>query len=442
MAVTPPAPQRIVQPQRNPEVAERDTDTRPPRSRYRQVNGQRSSSGGIVDHWVTKDTRPQSMDYIQDPGRLSYIQGLQCVNSAKPQPVSAEAAAKEARKSMPNLMAIRNPSHAMRASPKAGPEYSQTYSGGAHAAHASSTFGYGGAFQPAYMRTKEEPRSHDRGFKLDDRSTTDSVHTTQTNSTGAAVSGLQSQQGSLHAVTPDEQTARQQYFEDTSAPRLQVVGSEGVYGAPERARDAMQAHQRNHSAPAPRVQPSSIVELDSTVSSNTIFVAKPPARPMMAEQHAARDGEASNQHEYDVRSALHTSPALPERGSLPASLVAGRPGMHAHRSSPNHTGHSDGPTPTFSTRHTNAYRYSSYAPSSTEVFEAFQNQGVAPIYKPYRPFVATDKLNRTDSLSSVYSPVHKRNASDIPNAKHDSITLTLAKEYQDLIGVQRGYMSD
>lgn len=93
MAVTPPVPQAPTPSHPKPRVSEQVSENKTPRSRYRNASGQRSSSDGTAEHGLARDARPQSMDRLQDPRRLVHIQGVQCMNSAKPQSISAVAAA-------------------------------------------------------------------------------------------------------------------------------------------------------------------------------------------------------------------------------------------------------------------------------------------------------------------------------------------------------------
>lgn len=366
MDITPPALQAPIQMQKNMCEPEQIINARSPRSRHRKVDGQRSSSSGAS----------------------GYVQGVQCVKSARPHSVSAVTAAKEARKSMPHLMTV-----------------------------------------------------------YDTPSGTDSAQTT---STGETVLGIQSQKGSLHSVSPEqEQTSRQQYFEDTNASsheRLHVIGSERVYGAHEKPREAKQVqveHQRHHSAPAVQKRTAPIFELDATTQPDVVFVAELPGNSVILpppEQHTTRNDGILCYRTGIRPSDVGASPTPLEHGSLPASLVAGRPGTNIQHSSINLPGPSDASNADFSTRQTNAYRYSSYTLPSFVCPEPLSKEVTTPAYQAYRPFIATHGLSRTDSVSSVYSPAHKRNASDDSVASHDSDKL--AREYQELLDFEAGYGSD
>ncbi|KAF1927964.1 uncharacterized protein M421DRAFT_5628 [Didymella exigua CBS 183.55] len=445
MAIAPPAPQPLPLIYPTQRSSEQINDTRVSRSRYWGFSGQRGSSDGTAEDGIARDARPPSMGYLQDPRQLTQIQGLQCVKSAKPQPVSAAAAAKQARKSMPNLMAphatasyldIRSTSQQQERQQHHSShpvEYtsSQLYS---KASSGSSQREYGD-FQPAHMRATMTGR-------------TDS---TKTNSTGTSVQGIQSQTGSLHAGSPEgEAVLRQQYFEERSTPireRLHLVVPEGVHDAPEhlqRSTQPQSRHYRHSSAPPPQIEPAFVFELDATAPTNHACVAELPAsciEPSPAEQRNTR-------HEHVERPAA-VKPLKPrttfpptKAGSLPASLVAGGVTTHGHRQSLSPSAHLDDSTPGFSTRQTNAYRYSSYAlpqAMSSRNLQIVSEEATGAVYKAYRPVVATHELIRNDSVSSVYSPGHQRSISHNSAASHESDRL--ATEYRELLNFEDGYES-
>ncbi|KAJ8109943.1 hypothetical protein OPT61_g7083 [Boeremia exigua] len=452
MAITPPAPQAKM------DETERNADARSSRLRYRNTSEQRSSSSG-------KSDRPQlqSTEHLQDTGRLSYIKGVQCVKSAKPQAVSAAKATKEARKSMPNLLADYNApnSHALaqdnsrasvpeqaQAIPQARNVRSRPHSSGPHPVHVSSKLEYGAGFRPAYMESRRDTDNANEVFELAHVTTTSSVDSSKTDPAGALVGGIQSQKGSIHVVSPEwEQKPHQQYFEETVAPsrgRLHVVSPEGLYGGVEVAQEAKRVHtagKRHHSAPPVETQPAPVFELDATALNVTFFAELPADSivPSPIEQHILQEDELSGLQTVKPLN-VHKTIAPTEPGFLPASLVVGRPGMHAHRSSLSHPTSTDELSENFSTRQTNAYRYSAYTLPSSEGPKASPKEASAPAYLPYRPVVETFGLSRTDSASSMYSPGHKRDASDASTASHDSSKL--AREYQELLDFEAGYGSD
>ena len=468
MAITPPAPQALAPLQPEQRGPEQNSDARPPRSRYRNVSGQRSSSSGTSDHQATKDTRLQSMEHFEDPRRLPCIQDIRCVNSAKPQSVSAATAAKSARRSMPNLMAAHDTAPIVHASAqmarktttqqqhremsRVGHVPSQPPSSGPQQAQTSSQLEYGGESQPAYVSARNNMEDANQALTLNQRIVTSRADSTRTDSTGTPVQRIQSQQGSLHVVSPEgEEVPHQQYFEDNGAPpsgRLHLVGPEGVYGALEKPLPTAQPqgqHPRHQSAPLHQTEPHFVFELDATTPLKATLIAELPADsivPTPAEQHTIRIYEAPH-HQAIVRPSNPQTVSAPlDNGLLPASLVAGGPGSRAHPQSFSHLDPSDEPSFGFSPCQTNAYRYSSHAlPQSVnpEALHASSEEAVVSTYKAYRPFVATDGLNRNDSVSSVYSPGHKRNTSNDSTASHDSSKL--AKGYQELLNFEDGYGS-
>ncbi|KAF2631162.1 hypothetical protein BU25DRAFT_225353 [Macroventuria anomochaeta] len=471
MAITPPAPQ-IPKPVRQElRVSEKDSDTKAPRSRYRNASGQRSSSSGKSDHQATQIERLQSMDHLQDLRRLPHIEGIQCVNFAKPQSVSAVAATRRARKSMPNLMAAHNTAPVSHVSaqdarkttnelqqhhemPHVTHAPSQPSSTSSQQAHTSSQLKYGGGFKPECIRAKNDTQDTNEGFSLGQRTLTNRTDSTRTDSTGTPIQGIQSQKGSLHVVRPQgEEVPCQQYFQGESAPprgRLHLVGPEGIHGGLEKPQHTIQPqaqHQRHHQyAPPPQTEAAFVFELDATAPSQPAFTAELPANsivPSPVEQRTSQDHAASNGQAAIRPPNPRTMSAPLGLESLPASLVAGGPGIHVHRQSLSHPETSYEPMLDFSTRQTNAYRYSSYAfPQSTnsDSLHASSEEATASTYKAYRPFVVTDELSRTDSVSSVYGPGHKRNTSNDSTASHDSSKL--AKEYQGLLNFEEGYGSD
>jgi hypothetical protein len=463
MAITPPAPQPLAQPHPRQRVSERSNETRAPHSRYRNVIGQSSSSDGPTENGAGTEARPQPMDYLQDPRRANRIQGVQWVKSAKPEPISAAAAAKQARKSMPNLMGPQNiaPNLGKECAPRQ--QDRQQYHSLSRVDHldnqrASSTLSrssqleYGRDFQPAYTNATNASAVDDQSNSLDQRTMTERTNSTKSDSTGTSVQGIQSQKGSLHIASPEGKMApHQQYFDENvtlTRGRLHVVGPEGIYGTAENQQKHAQPqsqHQRHLSAPSLRVEPTFVFELDATAPAKSMFVAELPAEPIgpsSAERHDARPEHTETP--TTVRPLnLHTSSVPSGAGSLPTSLVAGGLVPHGQRQTRDHSEHQYDSTFGFSTRQTNAYRYSAYAfPQSTssKTPQVLLEEATGPVYKAYRPFVATHELNRNDSVSSVYSPEHKRNISHDSTASHESDKL--AREYQELLNFEDGYGSN
>lgn len=366
---------------------------------------------------------------------------------------------------MPNLTAPHNTAPALdeksaskleqryHNAPCVGHASSQPSSSSPYQGRGSSQLEYGGGFQPAHMRATSDCAADKQALSLGKRTMTSRTDFTRTDSTGTPVQGIQSQKGSLHVVSPEgEAVPRQQYFEDKSTSsrgRLHLVGPEGVYGASEKPQNLAQPqfqHQRHSSAPPPQTEPAFVFELDATAPSKRAFIAELPADsivPSPAEERITRHQEIVDcQTTIMLLKPCTTSAPLGTR-SLPASLVAGGQGTHGHRQSLGHGEHPDESALSFSTRQTNAYRYSSYAlpqSMSSETPHLSTEEATGPIYKAYRPFVATHELNRYDSVSSVYSPGHKRNVSHDSTASHKSDKL--AKEYQELLNFEDGYGSN
>lgn len=469
MAITPPAPHPLPQPHSRQRVSEQSYESRAPRSRYRNAIGPRSSSDGATDDGVARKAQPQSMEYLQDPIQATHIQGVQCVNSAKPSSVSAAAAAKQARKSMPNLTSPHNRTPALKStsspseqqqqqphsSHREGHKSSQLLPNNSHQGPRDSHLEYGGNFQPAHMRTTNKSESPDQILSLGHRSMTSRTDSTKSDSTGTSVQGIQSQKGSLHVVSPEqEEPPRQQELEEQNTPRhdrLQLVGPEGIYGAPAlppRPTQPQIQHQRHSSAPPPQTEPSFVSELDATVSVKPAFIAELPADSVEIPPAKHYD---SRKERLETPTTLRpmnprTSSAPSANGSLPASLVAGGLAAEGQRQHVSYSEHQNEPAFGFSTRQTNAYIYSSYRLPQSEIssnHQVLSEETTAPVYKAYRPFVATNQLSRNDSVSSVYSPAHKRSISHESydsTASHESDKL--AKEYQNLLNFEDGYGSN
>ncbi|KAF3039522.1 hypothetical protein E8E12_005683 [Didymella heteroderae] len=466
MAITPPAPQPIAQPHPRPRVSEQPNESRAPRSRYRNANGARASSDGATENGAARKAQPESMDYLQDPVRATHIQGVQCVSSAKPNSISAAAAAKQVRKSMPNLtnphkmtpaLDKRPSSHEQqqqqpRSSPREGHKPSQSSPDGSHQDRRDSQLKYEGSFQPAHMRKTHHTEAPDQALSLGHRSMTSRTDSIKSDSTGTPVRGIQSQKGSLHVVSSEgEESQCQQRSEEQSTStrgKFELVGSEGVYGAPAHTPRPTQPqfqHQRNSSAPPPQ---TFVFELDATSTAKPVFVVELPANTVDPLPAQRRD----TQHEHLVRSAP-VRPVNPRatfaplaNGALPASLVAGGLATQGQRQPLAHSEHQDESAFGFSTCQTNAYRYSSYTvPQSkgSSTPQVLSEETTGPVYKAYRPFVVTTELSRNDSVSSVYSPGHKRN---ISHDSHDSTAShesdKLAREYQELLNFEDGYGSN
>ena len=467
MSITPPAPQNIAQPKSKPGGTHLSTDGTSPRSRYRTVKGHRSSSSGLP---TTRNANSPAMGQAQDTEQTSRIQGLQCVQSAKPQTVSTETAARRAHKSMPNLAAIQNKVPAPLPGPQASkiivdrhqqhiptqttPKLGPQIPNGPQRVQSSSTLEYGGAFQPAYIQQRDENAVANQALPTGRTIPPHRAAPPRSDSTGTLVEGLQSQKGSLHVISSEgQQSPPQQYFEekDTSERgRLRLVGPEGVYGAPEipkRVEESQGQRQRHHSAPPPIQNHQGFVfELDAAQTPTTTFIAELPADPIVLsapKSHTAQlDGAPSLQAPARPSNPRTQSEPRDAGSSLPASLAIGGPGAQTHRLSLSHSPPSNEEVAEFSTRKTNAYRYSAFVHPQAAIPGALRigsEKEVTPSYKPYRPFVFTDELERNDSVSSNYSPKHrhKRDASDDSTASHDSSKL--AKEYQDLLGTEEGY---
>ena len=463
MAITPPAP---AEPTSNPVLTtstQQGEDARVPRSRYRNASGQRSSSSGKVDIWAANNVRPQSQDRLQDPRQVTHIVSVQCVNAGKSQPVSASSAARRARKSMPNLMAVpdKAPLHTRpgdanisktRQQQESLNRYQNVSKPPASVSPDSkltrSRLEYGTEFQPVYLDGRKDAGYSNRSAPPDQSTLASRSDSTRTDSTNTTVPGIQSQKGSLHVVSPEgEEVPRQQYFEDAGAQprgRLHLVGPEGLYVSPETAQDVAQAqHQRHKSAPPPQTESRFVFELDATAPSRPTFIAELPADSVvlpLTDQHETRFQELSS-GEVNARSSNPRTTSAPSAaGSLPASLVAGGPGTH-HQAlgHPKSSGES---TSSFSIRQTNEYRYSFFKFPQTVDLEASHPPSesvTTSMYQAYRPFAASDELNSSERLRPAISSGHKRSASKDSTASHDSAKL--AKEYQDLLDFEEGYGS-
>ncbi|KZM25928.1 uncharacterized protein EKO05_0009076 [Ascochyta rabiei] len=458
MAITPPAPQTP--------LPEHKSEARILRSRYRNVSEPRSSSSGTSHQRPATNQRPQSTGHLQDPRRLSHIVGLQIVNAAKPQSFSAVAAAKQARRSMPDLTAIHNATPALRvnvqditavASPRQYHAMSHlnnvpslSTSASQYQNHASSQLEYGGSFQPTHMRTKSDTKNQNRNPSTGKSSTTSSVESDRMNSPGTPTQGIQSQKGSLHVVgTKGEDIPLQQYFQDQSVhPRegLHLVGLEEMHTASKihhRSAQPQAQHQRHLSAPPPTT-PNSVFELDITVPTKHTFVAELSAKPivslctehMVAQDHGPFDIPACS------RPGCPRAVSVPlDSGSLPASLVAGGTSFHGYRQSLSHSVRMDESTLGFP-RQTNAYRYSAFVFPQSETDKdllSSSGEGTPSIYKAYRPSAVPDEDRGTGSLKPVDGPTHKRSVSDDSTASHDSSRW--AQEYRDLLNFEDGYGS-
>lgn len=458
MAITPPASHSTAQLHSRPRVPEQLSESRAPRSRYRNASGPRSSGDGATNG-VARSAQPQSTIYHQDPTKATRIRGVQCVNTTTLSSVSAAAAAKQARRSMPNLTSVRENAPALadapspyeqqqgRSLPREAHRPSQSSPNNSHQVLGDSQLEYGGNFQPAHMRSICSTESSDQALSLGQRSMTNRTDSTKSDSTGTSVQGIRSQKGSLHMVSPEE------YFEEggtSTRAKLQLVGPEGVYGVPAhppRPSPPQTQHQRHSSAPAPQAEPSFIFELDATVPSKPAFVAELPAEPIGASP--AEHYNARNEH---LESPATVRPLNPRtisgpsaNGSLPASLVAGGTATQGQRQLLAHSERQVEAAFGFFTRQTNADRYSIHALpqlKSSSAPKTASEETTGPVYKAYRPFVATKELSRNDSVSSVYSPGHKRNMSHVSydsTASYESDKL--AKEYQGLLNFEDGYGS-
>lgn len=470
MSITPPAPQNIAQPKSKLGGTDLSTENTSPRSRYRNVNGHRSSSNGIP---TTQNAKLLAMGQAQDTKQTSRIQGVQCVQSAKPQTVSTETAARRAHKSMPNLAAVQNqvpaPFPGLQASKMVmdkrqqhittqnTPQFGPQTPNGPQKVQSSSTLEFGGAFQPAYIQHRDEHVITNQASPPGQKSPPYRAAPPRSDSTGTLVEGLQSQKGSLHVISPEgQQSPPQQNFdgkETSERGRLRLVGPEGVYGAPEtpqRIEESYSQRQRHNSAPPPIQNHQGFVfELDAVQTPITTFIAELPADPIVSsvpKPHTAQlHSDPSLQAPARPSNPRTQSEPRDAGSSLPASLAIGGPGAQTHRLSLSHPPPPNDESGKFSTRKTNAYRYSAFVHPQAAIPGALRigsEKEVTPSYKPYRPFVFTDELERNDSVSSNYSPNHrhKRDASDDSTASHDSSKL--AKEYQDLLGSEEGYRGE
>ena len=467
MSITPPAPQNIAQPKSKLGGTDLSTENTSPRSRYRNVNGHRSSSNGIP---TTQNAKLLAMGQAQDTKQTSRIQGVQCVQSAKPQTVSTETAARRAHKSMPNLAAVQDkviasfPGHPaskmvmnerqQHIPTQITPQLGSRIPNGPQKVQSSSTLEFGGAFQPAYIQQRNEHVITKQASPPGRKSPPHRTPPPRSDSTGTLVEGLQSQKGSLHVISPEgQQSPPQQNFdgkETSERGRLRLVGPEGVYGAPETPKRIEESHgqrQRHNSAPPPiQNQQGFIFELDAAQTPTSTFIAELPADPIVSsvpKPHTAQlHSDPSLQAPARPSNPRTQSEPRDAGSSLPASLAIGGPGAQTHRLSLSHPPPPNDESGEFSTRKTNAYRYSAFVHPQAAIPGALRigsEKEVTPSYKPYRPFVFTDELGRNDSVSSNYSPNHrhKRDASDDSTASHDSSKL--AKEYQDLLGSEEGY---
>jgi hypothetical protein len=460
MAIIPPAPQYYSRQQ----APEQSNESRTPRSRYRNASGARSSSDSATEGGTAKKMQMQSREHVQDPMQATHIQSVQCVNSATLTMVSAASAAKEARKSMPNLTTPRIRTPPLDNSPPLQ-EQQQPYSSfhGGHSSrqstpkmsHQRSHLEYGANFQPTHLRTTYCTQTPEQALSLGERSMTNRTDSTKSgSSTKTPVEAIKSQQGSLHVVSPDQEDAhRRQYFEEQNTSTgggLQLVGPEGVYGAPARPpRPTLPQtrHQRHASAPPPQAETSLIFELDATVPNKPTFVAELPAEPIGPSP--AKIHDVQNEH-LGLPAPLRplnprTMSAPLANGSLPASLIAGGPATPAQRQLLARSERQVEAAFNCFTSQTNADRYSFRTlpqPTGSGAPEVSSEETIESIYKAYRPFVMTNGLSRNDSVSSVYSPAHKRNVS------HESYNSTvshesdkLAREYQELLKFEDGYGS-
>lgn len=469
MSITPPALPNLGQSKLSLEGSDQSDNTRQPRSRYRTANGQRSHSNDRpVDH-NAPEARTHSAERLQDLGHFSHIQGLQCVNSAKPQAVSAADAARKARNSMPNLLGtpqIASSRYAIaqdtwktshRYGQHENPRHSHSLlspnQNSRHQNRKSSDLEYGGDFQPVHTNLGPQTAKENQPLISEQKDLLTRMDSPHRSSTETPVQGIQSQKGSLHVMRPEEFTPQQQFVDENSVPShgtLQLVGPEGIYSNPEKPHDNAQKQnlrQRNNSAPPPLTQPAALFELDAVEPPRDTFIAELPADPIAPLPAEPLDipgrTPSSNQVPTKPNNPRATSAPLGP-GPLPASLTIGGASPHTHRKSLSQSNSPDNATANFTSHQTNAYRYSSYiAPPQPATIEAPKapSHTDAPTYKAYRPFVFTEELNRVDSVSSSYGPHHKRDRSDDSTASHDSSKL--AREYQELLlGQEKGYASD
>jgi len=119
MAVTPPGPQTSPPIDSESFLSEYKREGKISRSRYRNANGPRSSSNGTSNQGHTKNAKSQWIDHLQDTRRLSHVSGKQSVNSAKPQLVPSATTDNQARKAMPDLMAVHDVAPTLRAGTQA-----------------------------------------------------------------------------------------------------------------------------------------------------------------------------------------------------------------------------------------------------------------------------------------------------------------------------------
>lgn len=471
MAITPPAPQISSFNQSGPLPLEQNTDRGSSRPEYRKISGQRSSSSGTSDHRTPKKERPQSMDYLQNPRLPSHIIDISSVKTAKPQPVSAAIATKRARRSMPNLTIVNNAILTLDASVQEAKQtatHPQSYaaprishsSGQPRSASPSqgdtiSQLEYGGSFQPAYIRATAGSENISQDLSPDQKTIANPSDFARPNSTRTIVSGIQSQKGSLHTVSPEgEEILRQQDLQDEGMSlhrELRLVSPEGIYSSPEGPQRVQ--HHRNRSAPPLQRDSIPTFELDGMSPPKHEFIAELPANPIIlpAKDRATTENQSSLQIQNTSKPLHpHTSIAPLETESLPASLIAGGSALHTHRRSLSHLETSIDTIPDFPTAQTNASRYLTYVfPQSTapEVVHSLPEQSSTSAYRAYRPSVisscevqqASGEDSVIESLHPANGTGHKRNVSNDSIASYDSSKL--AKEYQELINIEDGYSS-
>ncbi|KAF9694691.1 hypothetical protein EKO04_007546 [Ascochyta lentis] len=464
MAVTPPAPQTLPPFQPESLLSEHSNEARTSRSRYRNSGGPKGSSSGMSDQRPANGPRPQSIEHLQDPRQLSKIVGLQSVDVAKPQPVSAAAAVKQVRRSMPDLTAVHNTPTTLRAGAQTietvspSRHYHATFpasnvpslpaSTSQYQNRANSQLDCGGNFQPVHMRVKSETEIQIQNFSANKKTIANSMVSNRTISPGIPVQEIRSQKRSLHVVSSEiEEVSLQQYSQDRSintCEGLHVVDPDGINTALERPHNTAYSqaqHQRHSSAPPPTIS-DLIFELEATVPVKHTVVAELSADPVVqsrVEHTTTRDPESFNVPASFRPSYPHTVSAPLGSGSLPASLVAGGASFHGHRQSLSHSESANESASGFS-KQTNAYRYSSFVfPESGKDgnSSAALNDGIAPTYKAYRPFVVPDEHRSAGSLRPTDDPIHQRNASNDSTASYDSNKL--AQEYRELLDFEGGF---
>lgn len=470
MAITPPPPQVSVSSQATATNSmEHKLETQRPRSRYHNVSGQRKGSS-TVDHRLSNDARPQSTNQPQDPRRLSHIPGVQSVTKSKPQPTSSAAAAKQARMSMPHLIPASRPTltsyksaqeiaattshqhhHSTPYMVQAPSRPVQHNSSTVHENHASSQLGSGGGHQRSHKLARGESEDIGQDFPVGGNTVTSRSDFTKMHSTGTSTHGIQSHEGGLHIVNSEEDEGfRRQLFQHQSMhphDALHLVGPEGTFATLDHYHDMVppqEQYQRHHSAPLPLKEPNFVFELDASMPPTPGFIAEPPTKSIVSRPEPLSTIRSQNSHnsKIDARPLeIRTISAPLGLGHLPPSLVAGGPGLHAHRQSLIHTEAAKEPMDSFSSR-TNAYRYSSFVfPKSANSGDLYSSsdEGITSIYKAYRPYTVSYEHD-SGFLSPRDDASHKRSVSDDSTASHDS--RKLAKEYQDLLNFEDGYGSD